>query len=109
LAPNVTISTEYHPMHPDDRRVKIVKDSFEPEHRTGIEMGAPIHIGNDVYIASGVIISAGVTIGDGCVIGAGSVVTRDIPAYSFTCGVPCKVVRKVTDDDRITDEIALYK
>lgn len=109
IGPNVTISTAYHPMHPDDRRVKVVKDSFEPEHRTGIEIDAPICIGNDVYIAAGAVISAGVTIGDGCVIGAGSVVTRDVPAYSFACGVPCKVVRKITDADRITDKIAVYK
>ena len=39
------------------------------------------------------------TIGDNCVIGAGSVVTRDIPANSFAAGVPCKVIREITDAD----------
>lgn len=109
FAPNVTISTEYHPIHPDDRRIRKLKDSFEPQHRSGIEVNAPIKIGNDVYLASGVVVSAGVTIGDGCVIGAGSVVTRDIPPYSFACGVPCKVIRAITDEDRISDKINQYK
>ena len=41
----------------------------------------------------------GVTVGDGCVIGAGSVVTRDIPANSFAAGVPCRVIRPITEAD----------
>ena len=40
-----------------------------------------------------------VTIGDNCVIGAGSVVTRDIPPNSFAAGVPCRVIREITDAD----------
>ncbi len=40
-----------------------------------------------------------VTIGDNCVIGAGSVVTRDIPANSFAAGVPCRVIREITEAD----------
>ena len=39
------------------------------------------------------------TIGDNCVIGAGSVVTRDIPPNSFAAGVPCRVIREITDAD----------
>ena len=42
---------------------------------------------------------AEVTIGDNCVIGAGSVVTRDIPANSFATGVPCRVIREITEAD----------
>lgn len=41
----------------------------------------------------------GVTIGDNCVIGAGSVVTRDIPEGSFAAGVPCRVIREITEAD----------
>ena len=43
--------------------------------------------------------TGGVTIGKGAVIGAGSVVTRDIPAGVVAAGVPCRVIRKLTDDD----------
>ena len=41
------------------------------------------------------------TIGDGCVIGAGSVVTRDIPPLSFAAENPCRVIREITEKERI--------
>ena len=41
-----------------------------------------------------------VTIGDDSVIGAGSVVTKDIPAGVVAFGVPCRVMREITDADR---------
>ena len=59
----------------------------------------PVTIGNDCWLGAGVIVCPGVTIGDGCVIGAGNVVTKDIPANSFACGVPCRVVRPITEAD----------
>mgnify|MGYP004684159439 CR=1 FL=1 len=52
-------------------------------------------------IADGLLFRPGVHIGDGCVIGAGSVVTRDIPERSFTAGVPCRVIRKLTEQDSV--------
>ena len=42
----------------------------------------------------------GVHIGNNVVIGAGSVVTKDIPDWSIAAGNPCKVIRKITDDDK---------
>ena len=42
----------------------------------------------------------GVTIGENSVIGAGSVVTRDIPDNVVACGVPCRVMREITEEDR---------
>ena len=39
-------------------------------------------------------------IGDNSVIAAGSVVTKDIPAGVIAAGVPCKVLRPITDADR---------
>ena len=43
------------------------------------------------------------SIGDGSIIGAGSVVTKDIPAGVIAAGVPCKVIREITDDDILED------
>lgn len=40
---------------------------------------------------------AGVTIGNDVVIAAGSVVTKNIPSGVVATGVPCKVVKKITD------------
>ena len=34
------------------------------------------------------------------VIGAGSVVTKDIPANVVAAGVPCKILREITDDEK---------
>ncbi len=41
----------------------------------------------------------GVTIGSNTVIGAGSLVTKDIPEGVIAAGNPCKVIRKIADED----------
>ena len=46
------------------------------------------------------VICPGVHIGNHVVIGAGSVVTKDIPDWSVAAGNPCRVLRKITEDDR---------
>ncbi|MBQ1392745.1 MAG: hypothetical protein IIY81_04265 [Lachnospiraceae bacterium] len=42
-----------------------------------------------------------VTIGSNVVIGSGSVVTKDVPDGVIAVGNPCKVIRKITEEDRI--------
>lgn len=54
---------------------------------------SPVVVGNNVWIGDRVIILPGVCIGDGAVIGAGSVVTKDVPANTIACGVPCRCMR----------------
>ena len=39
-------------------------------------------------------------IGSQVVIGAGSVVTKDIPDWCIAAGNPCKVIRRITDEDK---------
>ena len=46
------------------------------------------------------MINPGVTIGNNVVIGSGSVVTRDIPDQVIAAGCPCRVIRKITEEDR---------
>ena len=40
------------------------------------------------------------SIGSNVVIGAGSVVTKDIPDWSVAVGNPCRVVKKITEEDK---------
>lgn len=46
------------------------------------------------------MVCPGVKIGSNVVVGTGSVVTRDIPDWSIAAGNPCRVVRKITEEDR---------
>jgi serine acetyltransferase len=44
---------------------------------------------------------SGVTIGDNSIVGAGSVVTKDVAANVIAAGVPCRVIRSITEADRV--------
>ena len=65
------------------------------EHRVHVKEGVTIESG--VWVGSGAIINPGVTIGFDSVIGAGSVVTKDIPSKSVAVGIPCRVIKSITD------------
>ena len=101
LAPNVIITTVTHPKDSEQRIVKIMDNSFEPKKRGNIELVAPVTIGNNVWIASGSVICPGVTIGENTIIGANSVVTKDVPANVLACGAPCRVIRTITEEEKI--------
>ena len=87
IAPNVVLAAAGHPVHPETRA-------------TQYEYGRPIVIDDDVWLGAGVIINQGVHIGAGAVIASGSVVTKDIPPLVVAAGVPCRVVRHNTENDR---------
>lgn len=87
IAPNVSIYTAGHPIHPDSRN-------------SGYEYGIPITIGDNVWIGGNTVILPGVTIGNNVVIGAGSVVSKDIPDNKIAVGNPCRVIREITEEDR---------
>lgn len=70
------------------------------ERINGACYAKPVKIGNNVWIGAGVHINQGVTIGDNTIIGSGSVITKDIPANVVAAGVPCKVIRAITDNDK---------
>ena len=87
FAPNVSIYTAGHPIHPESRN-------------SGYEYGIEVVIGDNVWIGGSVVINPGVKIGNNVVIGSGSVVTKDIPDNVIAVGNPCKVVREITDEDK---------
>lgn len=87
FGPRVGIHTSNHAIDADERAA-------------GACYAKPVKIGNRVWIGAGVHINQGVTIGDGAIIGSGSVITRDIPANVIAAGVPCKVLREISEADR---------
>ena len=87
IAPNCCFTTAEHAIDPEMRKA-------------GIEVAKPITVGNNVWIGAGSTILAGVTIGSGSVIGAGSVVKKSIPENVVAVGVPCKVLRPITEADK---------
>ena len=87
IGPNVGIYTTGHNLGPEER------------YKTGF--AEPIKIGNNVWIGGNTCIMPGVIIGDNSVIGAGSVVTKDIPSGVIAAGNPCKVIREITEKDKV--------
>ena len=88
LGPNVVIATAAHPIDADLRR-------------KGLQYNKSVRIGKNCWLGAGVIVMPGVTIGDNVVIGAGSIVTKDIPSNVVAVGNPCRVLREVTEQDRL--------
>ena len=97
MGTGVSLVTAVHPMRYQDRNLYLSPKGY----MTDKEYGKPIVIKDNCWIASNVTICGGVTIEEGCVIGAGSVVTRNIPKNSFAAGNPCRVIRPITDKDKM--------
>lgn len=75
---------------------------FDVEARNeGIEKAKTINIGDGAWLGGKVTVVPGVSIGKHSVIGAGSVVTKDIPDDVVAVGNPCRIIRKITEDDKI--------
>ena len=88
IGPNVGIYTVHHALLADQRN-------------EGIMQSLSVVISDNVWIGGNAVILRGVTIGEGTVIGAGSVVSRDIPPRVIAAGNPCRVLRPLTEADRI--------
>ena len=87
IAPNCVFSTAGHAIDSEQRA-------------KGLEIARPITVGNNVWIGANVSVLPGVTIGSSSIIGSGSVVNKDIPEGVIAAGNPCKVIRKITEEDK---------
>ena len=87
IAPNCVFSTAGHAIDSEQRG-------------RGLEIALPITVGDNVWIGANVTVLPGVTIGSNTIIGAGSVVNKDIPEGVIAVGNPCKVMRKITEEDK---------
>lgn len=88
IGPNVTITCAGHGILPVQRK-------------EGMNTSKPITIEDNVWIGANCVICPGVTIGNDSIIGAGSVVTKDIPEGVIAFGNPCRVQRRITQEDRL--------
>ena len=88
IGPNCGMYTAAHPI-------------FFEERNKGLEKALPINIGDNVWIGGDVTILPGTSIGNNSVIGAKSLVTKDIPANVVAFGNPCRVIRKISEKDKI--------
>jgi maltose O-acetyltransferase len=88
FAPRVCLYTAGHP----------IDNVIRNQH---LEYGLPIVIEDNVWVGGNVVINPGVTIGKNSIIGSGAVITHDIPENVVAVGNPCKVLRSITQEDKI--------
>ena len=86
-----------------------IGNNFYTNHNCTILDGAKVTFGDNVFIApnvdnvwigANVSVLPGVSIGSNTIIGAGSVVNKDIPDGVIAAGVPCRVIRRITEKDK---------
>lgn len=94
IAPDCAFYTAGHPINVKERNASL-------------EYAKPIKVGDNVWIGGGTRVMPGVSIGSNTVIGAGSVVTKDVPDGVLAFGNPCRVHRKLTQEEIDEKEGAL--
>lgn len=97
IAKNVLVGPNaglYCALHPYDEKAR----------REGMEKAKAITINDSAWLGGKVVVLPGVNIGKHSVIGAGSVVTKDIPDDVVAVGNPCRVIRKITEQDKNIDK-----
>ena len=57
-------------------------------------------IGNNVKIGSDTMLVAPIKVGDGAVTGAGSVVTKDVEPNTLVVGIPAKVKKVLSEEEK---------
>ena len=105
IANNVSIVTAIHPLVAEER---VFKFDEVKGYSHDLEYGKPVTIEDNVWIGANVSIGPGVTIGKNSVIGMGSNVVKSIPEGVLAFGNPCRVVRKITEEDSVKYKKELF-
>lgn len=87
LSSSVHIYTEQH-------------DHRDPYFHCNSDDSFSVKIGNRAWLGPNVTVLPRVIIGEGAVIAAGAVVTKDIPPYTLSGGIPAKIIGKRNTDLR---------
>ena len=72
----------------DQDNIAVTDESLRIKH------SKRVIIEDDCWIGMNVSIMRGVKIGKGAIVGANAVVTKDLPPYSVSAGVPARVIRR---------------
>ncbi|AYN03535.1 DapH/DapD/GlmU-related protein [Flavobacterium sp. 140616W15] len=80
IGPKVSLITENHPLHPEERKGLTAK---------------PILIKKNAWIGANATILSGVTIGENAVVAAGAVVSKDVSDNTIVGGIPAKFIKNV--------------
>lgn len=80
IGPKVCITTEGHPLKPEERKQLLVK---------------PVVVKRNAWIGACATILPGVTIGENSVVAAGAVVTKDVPPNTAVGGVPARIIKNI--------------
>lgn len=62
---------------------------------------SPVTVEDDADLGVNSVLLPGVTVGRGAIVGAGSVVNRDVAPYTVVAGVPARVLRERTLEERV--------
>jgi len=64
-----------------------------------IEKG-PVNIGNNCWIGASAIIMPNVSLGEFCIVAANSYVNTSFPSFSIIGGIPARLIRTFTDEEK---------
>lgn len=87
----VYISDHYHGIDPSLE--------IEPAKQPLFSKGK-VFIGKNTFIGYRVTILSGVSLGRNCIVGAHSVVNKSFPDYSMIAGIPAKLIKKYSFENR---------